>query len=330
MTDETRDHPTPEEKPDLEETLTNVDKVRKQLRDDAQTISRVEQTARQDRIRFERAADDFDRTYINLTSLRGTPSASLPSLLFEINGMASSASVSGTVAGIAYQKIQPFLTDVRTLTPGIVASAGTAHYLSTEAYYEARQHDPSLPPEPPSSKYYPVYVEDAATPDQKELDFLLSGIAPHLADKLCGARTALASNHPDHIGQAYTSMQELLDQVLHHFSDDVVEGKDGRVKKACWFKPDPKDGVIRSHRVRFVVQGYALEVDPETERRIQQLIEQARPLSKIETGKHHHGPTEQAGKIIARQVLTNLEAFLLYLLRNHRPDFHQPRNIAHG
>jgi hypothetical protein len=247
--------------------------------------------------------------------------------LSRIRTMASSASVSGDAAASAYDRLQPVFTDTRTLTSGVVASAGTANYLSTEAYYEARQHDESLDLNPPSSEYPPpLYIEEMATSDQKELESLLSGLADHLIDKLRGARAALANELPDHIAQAHASMQELLDQVLHHFSDDVIDRervKDGRIKRAPWWKPDAQYGVIRPHRIRFIVQGYAPRVDVETERRIEDLIKQASVLGEIQAEKHRHGSSGEEQNILARRHLAALESFLLYLLRSHRPDLHR-------
>jgi hypothetical protein len=327
MSGDPHDHRSPEEeRAEFERTLSEVDNARKQLRENAKSISKAEEAARQDRIRVERAADDLDCTYINLTPLRDVGGVRLSPWLSQIRMMASSATVSGDVAADAYYKLQSFFTDVRTITSGIVASAGTANYLSTEAYYEARQYDVRLGPEAPSSNHPSLYVEDVATADQKELESLLSELASHLGEKLRGARAALASNQPDHIGQAYTSMQELLDQVLHHFSDDVVGGeriKDGRVKKASWWKPDPKDGVTRPHRVRFVIQDDAPEVDPETDRRIKAMIEQARALGGIQAEKHRHGSGGEGQKNIGLRHMAALEAFLLFLLRNRRAEIHQ-------
>jgi len=220
--------------------------------------------------------------------------------------MVSSANNSREVCDL-YRRLAVPQANATTLSTGVMSAAANAHYVGTAAYFEARDHHPSIHPEPPSHEYPPVYVCELATTDQKDLDLLLSGLGTHLYEKLRGARAALASQSPDHIGQAYASMQELLDQVLHQFADGTgEEGKDAKIRKAPWWEPDPQHGVIRLHRIRFVVQGYAQHVDDETERRIQDLAKQATVLGEIQGGKHRHGLSAQVEPILARNLLRAL------------------------
>jgi hypothetical protein len=229
----TEENPTPDDEAQLDETLVRLDEARKQVRKDALPIANVEDAARQDRIRLERAAEELDRTHMDLSALRGKSGPYLRPVLSQIDAMASSANNSQQLGDIYRGSISQ--KNATALATGVMSAGANACYAGTSGYYAARQRNPSLDPEPPSIKYPPVYVEDVATTDQKDLNSLLLGLGADLYKKLEGARAALASNHADHIAQAYTSMQELFDQVLHHFSDDMIKGtrvKDGRVRKA--------------------------------------------------------------------------------------------------
>ncbi len=321
-------NPNPDDEAQLDETLAQLDETRKQVQKDALAVANVEDAARQDRVRLERGGEELDRTHTDLSALRGKAGPYLRPVLSQIHAMASSANNSQQVGDIYRGFISQ--KNATALTTGVMSAGANAHYAGTSGYYTARQHYPSLDPNPPSSKYPPIYVEDMATTDQKDLNFLLLRLGADLYKKLQGARAALASNYADHTAQAYTSMQELLDQVLHHFSDDMIKGarsKDGRVKKAPYWKFDTtvRGGVTRPHRIRFVVQGFEAEVDAETERRIQDLVGQASTLTQIQVEKHRHGAGSEEQKILARRLLAALETFLLYLLRSHRPDLQQGR-----
>ncbi len=321
----TNEHAHPDDEAQLDETLAELDAARKQARKDIGPIAFVEESAHHDRLRIERGAEDLDRTYMDLSALRGKAGPFLHPMLNQIRAMARSANISRQVGDI-YRGFVPHANAVNSAI-GVMSAGANACYAGTTAYYTACQHDPTLGGEPPSVKYLPIYVEEVATADEKQLNGLLLALGGDLYGKLQGARAALVSNQPDHVAQSCNSMQELLDQVLHHFSDDPVCGeKDGRVKRAPWWQADPtaKGGVTRGHRIGFVVRGYSTDVDADTKRRIEDLTEQAKTLGgAIQAEKHHHGASNDEQKVLARRLLGALQSFLLFLLQSHRPDLHR-------
>ncbi len=326
MTEETQEPSSAEEAPSQEEALRQIEETEKHLRDKVVPIAKVEKAAREDRLSFERAADELARARQTLFPIRNNlwPPGTSDHLI----GLALSAVGSAETVAKRYGEIFALQQQDRTAAAAMILTATTVNTMSVSAYVSARTNDPTLDAIPPGAHFVPIYVPQAATPEQKELKTKLAMLAPPLADKLEGAWEALASNNPDRLGQAATSMQELLDQVLHHFADGPKrKQKDGRVKKAPWWKPDPKSrsGVTRAHRVRFVVQGYAEKVAVETETNIQSLIKDAAALASIQDLKHRHGPLKEGAGIVARRLLADLEAFLLLLLQLHRPEFHHPQ-----
>lgn len=326
MTEEIRESSSADEVPGHQEILEQIEEARKRMRDQALPIAQVEKAAREARIYVQRTADELDITYETLSSIRDKPWQ--PGTEQHLSGLVSSAEASAGKIATGYRGIVPLQTQARSFAAAMAPTGMTVSTVAASAYFFARDHDPTLGLLPPGAQIPPIYVAEAATPEQKELDLRLATLVPHLAAKLEGAREALASHNPDRVGQASTSMRELLDQVLHHFAREPVNNKnDGRVMKAPWWTPHPTstNGVTRAHRVRFVIQGYARKVDPETETHIQDLSKQSAALDSIQGLKHRHGSADAGAEFLARKLLGNLEAFLLTLLRLHRPELHQPQ-----